>query len=58
MTTVTNSTGAKAVNISIDASGKVRAMHVQFYDGGQQVLQAKTFSTVGAAEKWAAKILN
>ena len=50
--------GQKAVNISTDATGNVRAMYVQIYNGEQQVLQTKTFSTVKNAEKWANKILN
>ena len=58
MATFKNTTGSKAVNISIDGTGNVRAMHVQIYNGEQQVLQAKTFTTVKNAEKWAKKILN
>ncbi len=58
MTTITNLTGTKAVNISIDATGNVRALYVQIYKESQQVLQSKTFSTVKNAEKWANKILN
>jgi hypothetical protein len=58
MTTLKNTTGSKAVNITTDATGNVRAMYVQFYNGEQQVLQAKTFTTVKNAEKWANKILN
>jgi hypothetical protein len=58
MTTLKNTTGSKAVNISTDATGNARAMYVQIYNGEQQVLQAKTFTTVKNAEKWANKILN
>ena len=58
MTTLKNTTGSKAVNISTDANGNVRAMYVQIYNREQQVLQAKTFTTVKNAEKWANKILN
>ena len=58
MTTLKNTTGSKAVNITTDATGNVRAMYVQIYNGEQQVLQAKTFSTTKNAEKWAKKILN
>jgi len=58
VTTLKNTTGSKAVNISTDATGNVRAMYVQIYNGEQQVLQAKTFTTVENAEKWANKILN
>ena len=58
MTTITNTTGSKAVNITTDASGSIRAMYVQIYNGSQQVLQSKTFTTVNGAKKWATKILN
>ena len=58
MTTIKNTTGSKAVNISTDATGNVRAMYVQIYNGEQQVLQSKTFSSVAKAEKWSNKILN
>ena len=58
MTTLKNTTGSKAVNISTDANGNVRAMYVQIYNREQQVLQAKNFTTVKNAEKWANKILN
>ena len=58
MITITNSTGSKAVNISTDADGYVRAMYVQIYKGDQQVLEAKSFSTIKRAEKWANSILN
>lgn len=57
MSTIKNATGSKAVNITVDGSGNVRAMYVQIYQGEQQVLQAKTFSTKARAEKWANKIL-
>jgi hypothetical protein len=58
MATITNTTGTKAVNISTDATGTIRAMYVQIYNGEQQVLQAKSFSSVRNAEKWANKIIN
>ncbi len=58
MTNLKTTTGSKAVNITTDATGNVRAMYVQIYNGEQQVLQAKTFTTVKNAEKWANKILN
>ena len=57
MTTITNTTGSKAVNITTDGTGRVRAMYVQIYNNEQQVLQAKDFSTIKNAEKWAKKIL-
>lgn len=58
MVTLKNNTGSKAVNISKDATGKIRAMYVQIYNNEQQVLESKTFSTIKNAEKWANKILN
>lgn len=57
MATIKNATGSKAVNISTDATGNVRAMYVQIYQGEQQVLQAKTFASIKNAQKWANKIL-
>lgn len=57
MTTIKNTTGSKAVNISTDATGNVRAMYVQIYQGEQQVLQSKTFVSIKNAQKWANKIL-
>jgi len=58
MTTIKNTTGSKAVNITTDATGNVRAMYVQIYQGEQQVIQSKTFVNVKNAQRWAAKILN
>ncbi len=58
MTTFQNTTGSKAVNITIDATGNARAMYVQIYKSEQQVLQSKTFASLKNAEKWAKKILN
>lgn len=58
MTTLKNTTGSKAVNITKDATGRIRAFYVQFFQGMEQVLIAKDFSTIKNAEKWATKILN
>lgn len=58
MTTLRNATGTKAVNISTDATGTVRAMYVQIYNGHEQVLEAKSYSTIKRAEKWAQTMLN
>lgn len=58
MTTLKNTTGTKAVNISTDASGNVRAMYVQIYKGHEQVLDSKTYKTKKAATKWAKLQLN
>jgi len=53
MTTITNTTGSKAVNMMTEADGMVRAFYVQ----GDQVLQAKSYTTIKRAEKWARKVL-
>ena len=53
MTTLRNAKGTKAVNIITDATGIVRAMYVQIYEGQEQVLDSKDCSTMKKAEKWA-----
>jgi|TARA_R110001606_G_scaffold193566_1_gene341270 hypothetical protein len=58
MTTLTNASGTKAVNISTDGTGTVRAMYVQIYNGEQQVLDSKSYSSVNMAQKWASKKLS
>ena len=58
MITLKSTTGRKAVNISTDATGNVRAMYVQLNNGEEQVLQAKSFANTKNAEKWAKQILN
>jgi len=58
MTTLRNTTGTKAVNISTDGTGMVRAMYVQIYNGEEQVLESKDYSTIKGAEKWAKKKLS
>lgn len=57
MTTLKNTTGSKAVKITTDATGTVRAMYVQFFQGMEQVLISKDFSTIKNATKWGNKIL-
>ena len=57
MTTIKNTTGSKAVNITTDATGTVHAMYVQIWKGMEQVLQSKSFASVKNAERWADKIL-
>lgn len=60
MTTISNTTGSKAVNISERNDlgyTSVFAQYVQNYQGEQQVLQSKSFSTKAAAERWAKKII-
>jgi hypothetical protein len=58
MTTLKNTTGSKAVNISNTAPMQFIAMYVQIYNNEQDVLQSKTFTTLKGAKKWAIKILN
>ncbi len=58
MTTIKNTTGTKAVNISTDATGTVRAMYVQIYNGHEQILESKSYSTEKRALKWAESKLN
>jgi phage-related protein len=58
MTTVLSTSG-KAVKISTDATGEVRAMYVQDFNTlNEFLLQAKTFKTTKNAINWAYKILN
>jgi len=57
MTTLTNATGSKKVNITTSKSGLVTAMYVQVYKNEEQVLQVKEYSTFKRAEKWATKKL-
>lgn len=57
MITIKNTSGSKAVNITKTATGTIQAMYVQIFNGMEQVLQAKSFTTVKNAEKWAAKVL-
>lgn len=58
MTTLKNTTGTKAVNISTDGTGTIRAIYVQIYKGNEQVLESKSYSTIKRAEKWAKSKLN
>ena len=58
MTTISNTTGSKKVNILKDGTGMVRAMYVQVYNGQEQVLESKCYSSYIMAEKWANKKLN
>jgi|688.fasta_scaffold1891525_1 hypothetical protein len=52
MTIIKNNTGTKAVNIKANMSSFI-AMYVQIYQGEQQVLQSKDFSSLKKATKWA-----
>ena len=58
MTTITNTTATKAVNIRPDGTGHIVAMYVQIYNGQEQVLQSKYFKTTAGAQRWAKKVLN
>jgi hypothetical protein len=58
MITIKNTTGTKVVNISTDSTGTVMAMYVQIYNGHEQVLESKTYSTEKRALKWAESKLN
>ena len=65
MTRISNATGSKAVVITEDVNGNIRAMYVQVIETlftygrevHEQVLQAKSFATAKNAERWASKIL-
>jgi|TARA_R110000744_G_scaffold148016_1_gene261088 hypothetical protein len=58
MITLSNTTGSKKVNLITDATGTVRAMYVQVYNGQEQVLDSKSYKSFKMAEKWANKQLN
>lgn len=51
--TFSNKTGSKKVNLITDATGMIRAMYVQVYNGQEQVLDSKSYSSIKMAEKWA-----
>jgi hypothetical protein len=53
MTTLRNTSGSKAVNITYNEFNGFRASYVQIYNGDEQVLQAKSFKTEKGAKKWA-----
>ena len=57
MTTIKNTTGTKAVNISTDATGTINAMYVDVYNGQEQVLMSKQYKREATAIKWANKML-
>lgn len=58
MTTLSNTTGTKKVNLITDGTGITRAMYVQVYNGQEQVLDSKSYKSFKMAEKWANKQLN
>tara|TARA_B110000046_G_scaffold183642_1_gene220191 strand:+ start:1047 stop:1223 length:177 start_codon:yes stop_codon:yes gene_type:complete len=58
MTTLSNTTGSKKVNLITDATGTIRAMYVQVYNGQEQVLDSRDYKSFKMAEKWAKKQLN
>jgi len=53
MTTITNTTGTKAVNIINNEAKSFICMYVQIYNGQEQVLESKTYSSINASKKWA-----
>jgi len=57
MTTLTNTTGSKKVNITTSQSGLITAMYVQVYKNEEQVLASNEFLTMGGAKRWAIKKL-
>ena len=57
MTTITNTSGSKAVNIVNQAPMTFVASYVQIYKGEQNVLQTKIFTTLKGATTWAKKVL-
>jgi hypothetical protein len=61
MTTLTNTTGNKAVKISKSGNGTINAAYVQYTKTGidtqEDLLQLKSFSSEKTATKWANKIL-
>ncbi len=58
MTTISNATGTKKVNISTTGAGTVIAIYVQVYNGQEQVLKSKSYNSFKMAKKWADKQLN
>ena len=60
MTTLTNNSGSKKVNIRFNET--YTASYIQIYNDGicnqEQVLEAKSFSTLKGAERWGNKQLN
>ena len=57
MTTLTNTTGSKEVQIRQNGEKSVIAMYCYVYQGESQVLQSKSFANVKNAEKWGNKML-
>ncbi len=61
MTTLTNTTGSKAVKISTSGNGTINAAYVQYTKTGidtqEDLIQLKSFSSEKTATKWANKIL-
>jgi uncharacterized protein YegP (UPF0339 family) len=58
MTTLSNQSGSKKVNIIKDAAGMFRAFYVQVYNNEEQVLDNKSYSSEKAAINWGNKKLN
>jgi hypothetical protein len=58
MTTLRNTSGSKAVKIVNQSPMYFIAFYVLIYNGEEDVIQTKTFTTLKGASKWANKILN
>jgi hypothetical protein len=56
MTTITNQSGSKLVNIRKNMDG-FSAMYCQVYNGEQQVLESKQYASEKRAISWANKKL-
>jgi hypothetical protein len=57
MTTFTNESGTKAVRITQEFTGIIRAAYFQIYNNEEQVLLFKSFNSIKQAQKWALNIL-
>lgn len=58
MTTLKNTTGSKAVKIVNQSPMVFIAFYILIYNGEEDVIQTKTFTTLKGASRWANKILN
>ena len=56
MKTLSNNSGSKIVNIT-EREGTFTCMYCDVYQGGQQVLDSKSYRSMKAATKWASKQL-
>ena len=58
MTTLSNTTGSKKVNISYNDFNGYRCSFVQVYNNEESIIEAKSFTTEKKALTWANKKLN